>query len=154
MATAPATPSLMQAAAPRAARLAYAGLAPFVLGAILVWLVHAEALPLAAQALSAWAALVASFLGGIHWGLAMRDDPRQPAAGALWWWGMVWTPLAWAAVLMPAASGLVLAGAVLLAQYAADRRLYPAHGVREWLVLRFRLSVGAALCCFVAAAGT
>lgn len=135
-----------------ALRLAYAGLLPFIGGALLIWLVHAdETLPFAAQALSAYAALVASFLGGIHWGLALRQAEPSPLLLA---WGVVPSLVAWMAVMMPASSGLVLAGVLLLATWGVDRKVYPRHGAAHWLTLRFRLSLLAALCCFVGAAGT
>lgn len=134
-----------------AGRLAYAGLAPFVAGALLVWLVHADVRPYAALALSAYAALVASFLGAIHWGLAMRAD--DPPAGAFGW-AVVPALVAWPALLMPPGAGLVILGGLLLACYLVDRRLYPVHGVADWLTLRFRLSAVAALSCFIGAAGS
>ena len=134
-----------------AQRLAYAGLLPFVLGAALVWLVRADAHPYVTLALSAYAALIASFLGGIHWGLAMRHSPAP-----LGWlaWGVLPSLVAWVAVMMPPSAGLVVDGALLLACYALDRRLYPLQQVAAWLTLRFRLSTVAALSCFIGAAGT
>ena len=68
-------------------------------------------------------------------------------------WGVVPSLLAWTAVMMVPASGLVIQGLVLLMCYFVDRRLYPAQGVAAWLVLRFRLSAVAALSCFIGAAG-
>lgn len=134
---------------PLALKLGYAGLLPFVAGALLVWIVNAEAHPYATLALSAYAAVIVSFLGGIHWGVGFRDgDPR------LFAWGVVPSLVAWPAVIMPASAGLVIHGAMLWICYAVDRRLYPAHGLADWLVLRFRLSAVAGLSCFVAAAGT
>ena len=56
-------------------RLGYAGLIPFVLLALFMWIVSAEAHPFVAIALSAYGATIASFLGGIHWGMAI-DDKR------------------------------------------------------------------------------
>ena len=134
-----------------ALRLGYAGLLPFVAGAALVWLVRPEVHPYVALALSGYAAVIVSFLGGIHWGLAMRE-----ASPPLLWliWGVVPSLLAWLAVLMPASAGLVVFGVALLACYAVDRRLYPAQGVGHWLTLRFRLSAVASVCCFVGAAGS
>jgi Protein of unknown function (DUF3429) len=135
-----------------ARRLGAAGLLPFGAGALLVWLVSdQEAHGFVAQALSVYAALILSFLGGIHWGLAFRHE--QPPTPLLVW-GVLPSLLAWPAVLMPPWSGLVVHGVLLLAYYAVDRRLYPAEGVARWLTLRFRLSAVAALCCFIAAAGT
>lgn len=139
-----AAPSLL------AQRLGYAGLLPFVLGALLVWIVLPEAHPYVTAALSAYAAVVLAMLGGIHWGLAMR----QADAPAAWWlWGVTPPLLAGLAMLMLPASGLVIHGLLLLACYAVDRRLYPAQGAAAWLTLRFRLSAVAALSCFFGAAG-
>lgn len=134
-----------------ARRLAYAGLLPFVFGAALVWLVHADVRPYAALALAAYAALIASFLGGIHWGLAMRAGD-VPAFNLCW--GVAPALVAWPAVLMPPGSGLVILGALLLGCYLVDRRLYPVLGVAHWLTLRFRLSAVAALSCFIGAAAS
>jgi hypothetical protein len=135
-----------------AVRLGYAGLLPFAAGALIVWLVRVDELPFAAQALSAYAALIVSFLGGIHWGLALHQPGEGPAGPFLW--GVVPSLMAWIAVMMPASSGLVLSGAMLLLTWAVDRRTYPRLGAGHWLTLRFRLSAVAALCCFVGAAGT
>ena len=131
-------------------RLGYAGLIPFIVGAALVWLVWPEAHPYVTLALSAYAAVIVSFLGGIHWGLAMRN-PDPPRFWLLW--GVVPSLLAWLAVMLMPASGLVIHGLVLLACYAVDRRLYLAEGAASWLVLRFRLSAVAAMSCFIGAAG-
>ncbi|MFY9513420.1 MAG: DUF3429 domain-containing protein [Rubrivivax sp.] len=132
-------------------RLVYAGLLPFVLGAALVWLVWPEAHPYATLALSAYAGVIVSFLGGLHWGIAFRDaDP--PAS--LFVWGVLLPLLAWVAVMMPPSAGLVVLGVLLVAGYLVDRRVYPRHGLAAWLTLRFRLSAVAAFSCFLGAAGT
>lgn len=150
--TAPRTPS--HAALPRIAlQLGYAGLAPFVLGALLVWIVNAEAHPYATLALASYAAVIVSFLGGIHWGIAFRD-PGAPDAARQFVWGIVPSLVAWLAVMMPASAGLVIHGVMLVVCYLVDRRLYPRHGLADWLVLRFRLSAVAAASCFLGAAGT
>jgi hypothetical protein len=138
-----------------ALRLGYAGLIPFVAGALMVWLVQPdaqppEAHPFAVLALSAYAAVIISFLGGIHCGLAMRHtEPPTP----LLVWGVVPALVAWVAVMMPPEGGLVIQALMLIACYAVDRQLYPAQGAAPWLVLRFRLSAVAAMSCFIGAAG-
>jgi hypothetical protein len=149
MNTAARVPSLAVPAP--AMRLGYAGLLPFVLGAALVWGVRADAHPYVTLALSAYAAVIVSFLGGIHWGLAFRQA-QPPMAWLVW--GVLPSLVAWVAVMMPPSAGLVVHGAMLLSCYAVDRRLYPLQGAAHWLTLRFRLSSVAALCCFVGAAGT
>lgn len=139
---------------PVALRLGYAGLIPFVLGALLIWLLAGyslEAHAFVALGLSAYAALILSFLGGLHWGLAMRQQIPSPMPFV---WGVVPSLLAWVAVVMPAYAGLVLHGLMLVICYLVDRRLYPGLGASAWLTLRFRLSAVAALCCFLGAAGS
>ena len=133
------------------ARLGYLGLVPFVVGAALVWIVRADVHAYVALALSTYAAVIVSFLGAIHWGLAMRQSATRTA---VWVWGVVPALVAWPAAVMPPDAGLVIHGLMLLACYAVDRRLYPAYGVSAWLTLRFRLSTVAALACFLGAAGS
>jgi hypothetical protein len=136
---------------PAALRLGYAGLLPFGVGALLVWLVREDAHPYVALALAAYGAVIVSFLGGIHWGLAFRhaEPPTHLLA-----WGVVPSIVAWLAVMMPPSAGLVILGAMLVACYAVDRRLYAEEGVAHWLTLRFRLSAVASLCCLIGAAGS
>lgn len=139
---------------PLALRLGYLGLLPFIFGALLIWLLTGydpEAHAFAALGLSCYAAVIISFLGGIHWGLALRSD----ALGAKpYVWGLAAASLAWVAVVMPAYAGLVVHGVLLVVCYLVDRRLYPALGAAGWLTLRFRLSAVASLCCFLGAAGS
>lgn len=136
---------------PVALRLGYAGLVPFVLGAALVWLTYGDAQYYSTLALAGYAAVVVSFLGGIHWGLGFRQAEPSPALFA---WGVVPSLVAWIAVVMPAYAGLVVLGIALIACYAVDRRVYPRQGAAAWLVLRFRLTAVASLCCFLGAAGS
>lgn len=143
----PAEPSAL------ASRLGYAGLLPFVGGAVLAWLLarpdYLDEHAFVMQGLSAYAATVIAFLGALHWGLVMR----QPEPGALRW-GVLPALFAWVGLLMPAYAGLVVHGLLLIACYAVDRHQYPRLGVAGWLTLRFRCTVLASLCCFLAAAAT
>jgi hypothetical protein len=143
---------------PMAWRLGYAGLIPFVVGALLVWLVTGEAHPYVAAALSAYGAVIVSFLGGIHWGHVMRQWP-QAEAGAAWAdatlvWGVVPSLVAWLGVLMPPYAGLFVLGLAIIGCYLVDRRRYAALGLQAWMTLRFRLTAVASLCCFLGAAGS
>lgn len=132
-------------------RLAYAGLLPFVFGAALLWIVRPDAHPYVAAALSAYAGVIVSFLGGIHWGLGFRAQPADPARFV---WGVVPSLVAWIAVVMPPYAGLVVHGVMLVVCYVVDRRIYPIHASASWLTLRFRLTVTASLSCFIGAAGS
>ncbi|MDP3520906.1 MAG: DUF3429 domain-containing protein [Hydrogenophaga sp.] len=138
--------------APLIRRLGHAGLIPFVLLAATVWLVDAELQPWAAMAMGAYAALIVSYLGGIHWGLAWKlaDAPHDHQRAHLLW-GVAPSLLAWPGVLMPPHAGLVWLALALVLCYLVDRRLYPAAGVGQWLTLRFQLTAVATLSCLVAA---
>ena len=126
-------------------------LLPFVVGAALVWFVRPDARAHVAAALSAYAAVVIAFLGGIHWGFGFVHALPEPR---LFIWGVVPALAAFVAVLMPPNAGLVIHGVVLAACYLVDRKVYPVHGAARWLTLRFRLSVAASLSCFIGAAGS
>ena len=134
-------------AVPVALWLGYGGLIPFVVGAALVWLIQPEMQSFTTAALSAYAAVIVSFLGGIHWGIGFRDGTPR-----LFLWGVVPSLVAATALMLSPGHGLLIHGLMLLLCYAVDRRVYPAHGLRAWLSLRLRLSVVAAIACFVAAA--
>lgn len=133
---------------PAAHKIGLAGLAPFVIGALLSLIVRDDAHPYVVLALAGYAAVVVSFLGGIHWGLGMKAGTMSPLPFA---WGVVPTLIAWVAVVMPAYAGLVIQGLMLIVCYLVDRKVYPAHGLSYWLTLRFRLTLVASLSCFVGA---
>ncbi len=134
-----------------ARRWTMAGLVPFVIGALLVWLVYDHVRPYVSHTLSAYAGVVVSLLAGVHWGLAMRDSQVHPQ---LFGWSAALMLGAWIGVVMPPYAGLVVQGAMLVAGYMVDRKVYPAEGLSHWLTLRFRLSALAALSCFIGAAGS
>ncbi len=72
---------------PAARLLGYAGLIPFIAGAAWVWATRATpAGAFAAFALEACAATIAAFLGGVHWGPALRNSGRDMTSLA---WGVV-----------------------------------------------------------------
>ena len=158
----PSSPShrLHAVALPTVVRaLGHAGLVPFVTLSLLLWVVTEEALPYVAMTLVAYAALVASFLGGLHWGLVwvrqagLPDVPPLPerAAKLHLLWGVVPSLLAWPGALMPAYAALPWLGLLLVVCYLVDRKTFPASGLGHWLTLRFQLSSVAALSCFIGA---
>ncbi len=145
------TPASTNQPDPATLRLAYAGLLPFVIGALLLWIVRPDAHPYVAAALSAYAGVIVSFLGGIHWGFGFRAQPPDPSRFV---WGVVPSLVAWVAVVMPPYAGLVVHGVMLVVCYGVDRRVYPQQSAGAWLTLRFRLTVVASLACFIGAAGS
>ena len=137
-------------AQPTIHRLGYAGLIPFVLLAALLWLVDAELRPFVAIALGGYAAAIASFLGGVHWGIGFMQGNQSARFHFLW--GVVPSLLAWLALMMPAFAALPLLGLTLVACYVVDVKTYPPAGLSQWLPMRLRLTVVATLSCIVGAA--
>jgi hypothetical protein len=135
---------------PTITRLGYAGLAPFVLLAALMWLVDSELLPFVAIALGAYAAVIVSFLGGVHWGIGFMKGDAAPRFHFIW--GVIPSLVAWLALMMPAYAALPLLGLVLVACYGVDRRTYPVAELASWLPMRLRLTVVATLSCLLGAA--
>lgn len=119
-------PDAGPAPSPTARWLGLAGLLPFVVGAMALWAVGAEHRAPLALALHAYAAVIVSFLGGIHWGIAARHGG---SADALLWWGVTPSLVAWIALLLPQAWGLPMLVIALLACYLVDARTYPRAGM-------------------------
>ena len=131
-------------------RLGYAGLLPFVGLAMLLWLVKSELHGMVTLALTTYAALIASFLGGLHWGVAFLKGDKTPLFHSVW--GVTPALVAWVALLLPASAGLPLLGLLLVACYAVDHTTWPKLGLGHWLPLRRHLTLVATLSCLLGAA--
>ena len=127
--------------------LGLAGLIPFFVAALGVAAGPEEWRGFARGALLGYGAVILSFLGAVHWGLALRAPAEEasfgPARLAL---GVVPSLLAWLALLLPEAPAFAVLVAGLLGTAAAEqwgalRGLVP----RGYLTLRWLLSVCAAL---------
>ena len=135
---------------PLVAWLGYGGLLPFALaalGALLddtyrsVW----------QHALLSYGAVILSFVGALHWALAMRDEDAA-AASRLYAWSVIPALAGWLALLLPLLleRGNALAALVLIvafvAHYWQDRQLARRVVLPAWyLPLRLHLSTGAVL---------
>lgn len=133
-------------------RLGLGGLLPFVGLALATWVLEGPRQAQAVFALLAYGATILSFLGAIHWGLAMRD--RTDPAVALLAWGVVPSLVAWVALLWGAGGGLSLLTAGLWVCWAVDRIVYPRFGLEGWLAMRLTLTALASLSCVVALLGS
>lgn len=132
-----------------ATRLGYLALVPFVGCAVAVFLTAGNSRPVFLQALVAYAAVVISFIGGIHWGFAFPNGDAKPG---LVIWGVVPSIVAWTALLIDPRFGLLIHAATLVVCYRVDRRVYPQHRAEAWLPLRLRLTFVATLSCLAGAA--
>ncbi len=131
--------------------LGIAGLLPFVAGAVGLWSLPPEWAGLAALALLTYAAVIVSFLGGIHWGLAMPLAQAQKRRNLLIW-GVLPSLLAWAGLLLNSVWGLLLMAASLLLCYIVDCKIYRSLRLGGWLGMRALLTFVAVLSCLAGAA--
>jgi len=127
------------------------GLIPFAVLALALWWPGLGQQAFSSHALASYGATIASFLGAIHWGLAMRDQSGAGAGPYLW--GVTPSLLAWLALLLPPAGGLLGLSVLLGACLLVDERSYPRHQLQAWLLLRRRLTLVASLACLAGAAG-
>ena len=131
--------------------LGYGGLIPFVALALAVCLLDPADRARSFSALLGYGATILSFLGAIHWGLAMREVSGQPTGWLVW--GVTPSLLAWVALLLNPAAGLWLIAAGLWACFLVDRMVYPKFGARAWLPMRLVLTMVASLSCIAGAMG-
>jgi hypothetical protein len=127
------------------------GLIPFVVLALALWWPASGQQGAISHALASYGATIASFLGAIHWGLAMRD--RSGAGAGPYLWGVTPSLLAWLALLLPPAEGLLGLAVLLGVCLLVDQRRYPHYQLQAWLPLRRRLTLVASLNCLAGAVG-
>lgn len=102
-------------------------------------------------ALLAYSASILSFLGAIHWGLALRSTDAPPASMLAW--GVIPSLWAWVALMAGSTTGLWLNAIGLWLCFMVDWRVYPQFGLKNWLGMRLALTSMATLSCGVAALG-
>lgn len=127
--------------------LGYGGLLPFVLLAPASLLDHHHG-AVWSDALVAYGAIILSFIGALHWGLAMTLPELSERQRSAWFaWSVVPALIAWPAVLFSpiVAAPLLVFG--FIAHYLQDRRLARQANLPDWyLPLRLRLSSVAVIC--------
>ncbi len=101
--------------------LGAASAVPFIAAAIAAWLLTDSLLAnTLVSAAYLYGAVVLSFLGGIHWGVALRNGNTLARD---YWFGVIPALIAWGALLIPMRYGLLLLAAALAGQFIADLRL-------------------------------
>ena len=128
------------------------GLVPFV-GATGLSLMKAVIDPsIALTALITYGAVILSFLGGIHWGAALIRDHAKDAPGQTGWYVLSVLPslVAWGALLMTPAKGLVTLAVSFLAMASIDTFAARAGQLPNWYPkLRWLLSTVVIVCLVV-----
>ena len=121
---------------------------PAPAGAAGAWLLDGPRLDAVLELLAAYAAVILSFMGAIHWGLAMRGAPRAGRAMAL---SVLPALLAWFALSIPPGGGLAVTAVGFAGVYWMDARAVAAGAAPAWYRrLRIPLTL-AVLACLAAA---
>ncbi|EWY40498.1 hypothetical protein N825_35050 [Skermanella stibiiresistens SB22] len=131
--------------------LGLAGLIPFYLGAAGVWLLPLPANVYALQVQVLYAATILSFLGAVHWGLALANHggatstPDNPAPAMTWkrlGWSVVPPLVAWVALALTAVPGLITFIIAFAGMWLGDRAaIREGHAPGWYLGMRSLLTV-------------
>ncbi len=128
--------------------LGFSGLVPFIGLAIAFLVMEPGARPMLAQAMMLYAVCIISFLGGIHWGIALvfHELPVVYVVTSLVW-SVLPALMAWPLSLMPLSQALPWAAVALMFILAVDLRLNKHYPIPLWFSsLRSILSVVACVC--------
>ncbi len=104
--------------------LGYAGLVPFVSGALGIWMTPEGWRPFVLEALLDYAAVILAFMGAIHWGLAIRGENAGEHAQVQLGLSVIPPLLGWLAISagLPMSLALPLCLVAFLGLYFADLR--------------------------------
>ena len=125
-------------------RLGYLGLIPFMVGAVTA-LLSQELVSLAFQAFILYSLAILSFMGGVHWGLALITGTRQSTRLLI---SVVPVVAAWICLIaLPAPLTLAVLGGGFIAQWFIDRPILAELPIPSWyLEMRPRLAYVVAGC--------
>lgn len=116
-----------------ASLLGYAGLVPFVSGALGFWLTPLAWRPFVLDALLDYAVVILAFMGAIHWGLAMRAEASDARAQIQLGLSVLPPLLGWLAVAgLPLVLAFPLMLVAFIALYLADLRAVKLGLAPRW----------------------
>lgn len=138
--------------------LGYGGLLPFFILTIAVLL--DMSLPLLGNArldwwLVAYAAVILSFLGAVHWGvvIGLQDWLNERETRRMLFYSVLPALLAWFALLLPVNIALLVMGMLIVGAYIVDTLLLFDRLKSDYAKLRLHLTIVAALLLFAAGVG-
>ncbi len=135
-----------------ATRLGYAGLIPFVVGAALCFVPDIGWRGLGERLLLTYAAVILSFMGAIHWGIALREPAH---ATQLYLVSVLPALVAWLALLLPPLPAFALLATGFTLLFVFDLRCTRAGLLPAWYpLLRAPLTLVVLLCLGLAALGS
>ncbi|MEN8712637.1 MAG: DUF3429 domain-containing protein [Arenicellales bacterium] len=124
--------------------LGYAGLIPFVVFSIGCW-IPVPYVTNAPYILITYGAVILSFMGAVHWGVAMANKDQQQ--GKFFISSVLPALIAWPALLLAQSLALVILLAGFIGLYTYDRSVEKAQALPGWYIpMRTRLTAVVVLC--------
>ena len=122
-------------------QLGFAGVIPFAVMALACWLVQPAWIGAFIKGQLAYAILILSFLGGIHWGATMVSaDLSAAQTRKSMAWSVMPALIAWSATMVGGFGFAVLMAGFILV-YQVDKRLFVWYRLPDWFIrLRFHLT--------------
>ncbi len=137
-------------------KLAYAGLIPFVGLALMVQLAPTPLNYLSGESLASYGAIIASFMGAMHWGANLHTLGKAPPSDRwenrnAWIWGIIPALVAWVALHIYIPVGLLILASTLVIQRNIDQDTYQYYFSSDdaraaFMVLRNHLTYVSATC--------
>lgn len=132
--------------------LGYGGVVPFVLlSSAVLFNIDLSFLQIEtpSQALLNYGAVIISFIGAVHWGVALTSTRKR-------WhnyiYGVVPALLAWVFLFMPARPALIGMAVIVVTAYFVDRALIFDRAQSGYQVLRLHLTMAVSVSLLIAAA--
>lgn len=117
------------------------GLIPFVGLAALSWFGPLSSRQDVMLMLAQYGAVIASFVGALHWGYAVRDEAQGSQAWFRYGWSVVPALVAWLSLQLEVASALRTQAVLLMVCVLVDRILARRLQLPDWLIsLRYWLT--------------
>lgn len=129
------------------------GLVPFVVLTGALWVAPPEYHPFLVDWLRTYAAVILSFIGAVHWGIALTHPAmNEHDRSVVMSWSVVPALVAWIGMLMQLRTGLALTAAMFVVHYTMDRQLAARFPLPEWYMrLRGGLTAVVVVCLAFAA---
>ena len=128
--------------------LGYLGLIPFIVSSVLVWI--PEYHHIATQSLTTYAAVIVTFIGGVHWGIAMQTlnaiDNDHHSVSTQFIFSIIPSLVAWIAVVMNQSYSLLII-AICFVLFWYIEKVFFNKTLKNWYrSLRTNLTFVATIC--------
>ncbi len=130
--------------------LSYAGIIPFIGLFLIIWLQPPQIvidLTNTALWMMAYAAIILSFLGAIHWGMLLNSSDQEISSVRITQmliWGASPAVLAWLCMLLPIPIALIALAVLIVLAYVVDRLWILATASAGYSTLRLHLTLAVA----------